>query len=551
MTAQNLPAPADNEGAGTGAASRPAARSSSRRLSRTTLRRGASLLVAVPATALALTSCFSVPALGGQQAGGKDDGTSVGFDGVQSATIQIESVGTFVSPSEGGYEAAGRGSGFIIDPSGLAVTNNHVVVGAGTLKVWLAGDQSETLNAKVLGSSECLDLAVIDLSGDGYPAFGWAEGEPKVATDVYTAGFPLGDPTFNMTRGIISKADTAIDTPWASIDHVIEHDARIRGGNSGGPLVNTKGEVVGINYAGNDTYDQNLAIANSEAREVIEQLAAGENVLSLGINGTAITDDEGNGLGIWVNSIASGGIADEAGVQAGDLLTRMEGVSLGTDGTMADYCDVLRTHGQEATLSVDVYRPSEDIMYRGQMNGDPLEAVSVPQAGGGNSGGGGDDPNGGSTGTFSSVTDDTGSLQMDVEDTWELDTTVFEGPDGAQYARIEASPDLNGYISGWDVGGVSLYASNAPSSTPDDWFSWTDSIASDAGCVLDAEEPFDDGYHNATYRYYTDCAGGADYLVLSGYSYAGDYLVTLTATMVTQEDVDAMNRAVGSFIAAF
>src|SRR5690606_5749131 len=104
-------------------------------------------------------------------------GRPVGFDGVQSATIQLEAVGTFVSPEEGGYEAAGRGSGFLITSDGLAVTNNHVVTGAGTLKVWRGGDTTNELSAKVLGSSECLDLAVVQLEKGSYPFMDWRKGD--------------------------------------------------------------------------------------------------------------------------------------------------------------------------------------------------------------------------------------------------------------------------------------------------------------------------------------------------------------------------------------
>ncbi len=94
------------------------------------------------------------------------------LDGVQSATIQIEAQGTFIDPEVGQVSnAAGRGSGFIIDPSGIAVTNNHVVTGAALLKVYVAGE-SQARNATILGVSECSDLAVIDIEGDGYPVPG-------------------------------------------------------------------------------------------------------------------------------------------------------------------------------------------------------------------------------------------------------------------------------------------------------------------------------------------------------------------------------------------
>jgi len=123
--------------------------------------------------------------------GGDDDSASTSSDGsrgpgavtstedVQSATIQIVAKGSFAQPagSLAAYEeveGAGSGSGFIVTPDGIAITNNHVVTGAATLEVFVGGDD-EPVKAKVLGVSECSDLAVIDLEGDGYPYLEWYE----------------------------------------------------------------------------------------------------------------------------------------------------------------------------------------------------------------------------------------------------------------------------------------------------------------------------------------------------------------------------------------
>jgi len=501
-------------------------------------KRPAAVAIALP-IALILSSCSSI-SLGG----GGDDGT-VDFDGVQSATIQIEAVGTFVDPSEGGYEAAGRGSGFIIDESGLAVTNNHVVVGAGTLKVWRGGDTCDTLNAKVLGSSECLDLAVIDLAGDGYPSFGWRKGEIATAIDVYAAGFPLGDPTFTMTRGIVSKASTPGETPWASLDSVIEHDARIRGGNSGGPLIDADGKVVGVNYAGNDMHDTNLAIHRDEVQAVLDDLASGEDVLSLGINATALSDEEGNGLGVWVSSVKSGSAADEAGILPGDLLTRMEGVTLATDGTLGDYCDVLRTHGQDAALSVELYRPSEEAYYRGKVNSDEVvETVSV--LGGGQSGGAG--------GEFITVTDDTGSVSVEVPASWrEVEGSSWVAGTGHTFAHIDASPDLDAYGSTWDVPGVSIYASSEAYGevTPQDLMQMMADAMPDDGCELEEAEGFSDGYHAGIYTFWQGCGGSAAALVVTADSAEGGYVIMVAVQATTQNDLAATDRILGSFIAEF
>src|SRR3990172_11469706 len=168
----------------------------------------------------------------------KPAGLVSSIEDVKKAAIQIEAQGTFTDPQMGTvYNAAGRGSGFIIDPSGIAVTNNHVVTGAGLLKVWVGGDQSKTYNAKVLAVSECSDLAVIDLDGEGFSYLDWYESPIGVVLEVYAAGFPLGEPQFTLTKGIVSKERAGGETSWASVDYVIEHDATINPGNSGGPLL--------------------------------------------------------------------------------------------------------------------------------------------------------------------------------------------------------------------------------------------------------------------------------------------------------------------------
>jgi serine protease Do len=192
-------------------------------------------------------------------------GSVSSLEDVRQAVVQIEAQGTFIDPEVGlQVNAAGRGSGFIIDPSGIAVTNNHVVTGAALLKVWVGGE-SEPRNARVLGVSECSDLAVIDIDGDNHPYLDWFEGPIDVGLEIFSAGFPLGDPEFTLTKGIVSKANTDGETDWASLDSVLEHDARINPGNSGGPLVNDSGKIVGVNYASSPMFSQYFAISRDVA----------------------------------------------------------------------------------------------------------------------------------------------------------------------------------------------------------------------------------------------------------------------------------------------
>jgi serine protease Do len=477
---------------------------------------------------------------------GAGGSSSVDFEGVQSATIQIQAQGTFIDlGTTNASESAGRGSGFLIGSDGTAVTNNHVVTGAGTLKVWVGGDSKTELSATILGASECLDLAVIKVSGGNFPFFDWHQGEITNGLDVYSAGFPLGDPEFTLTRGIVSKSDTASEDSWASLDHVIEHDARIRGGNSGGPLVDTSGRVVGVNYSGINELDYNFAISRDQVLPVLDDLAAGKSVLSLGINAQAMPAGEnGDPVGIWVASVKAGGAADEAGIAPGDLLTEMAGIALGADGTLEDYCKVIETQGEDATIDVSVYRVSTDEVLEGQFNGRALEAT-----GSGGNGGGTD-----TIGSFSTFSDESGSVSVDVPDTWnDRDGASFEDADGMTWYDASASTNLDGfYGDAWGNSGVSVSAS--PDRVGDDPAAYIaeriDVLSS--SCTLDENDTFDNGYYAGNYAYFSGCGDVSDYLVIGAIDYGQTHFIKVRVEMTTELDKTAvLERILSSFFAIF
>ncbi len=339
------------------------------------------LVGVLAATALACSSSGGTPEAAEPQPGVQatqpevqatqpKEGTSL--EDVQKAVIQIEFLGVFRDPAVGAVSGSGFGSGFIIDPSGIAVTNNHVVAGAASLKVRIGGDKDKTYNAKILGVSECSDLAVIDIEGDGFPYLQWYEGDVSVGMDVYAAGFPLGEPEFTLTRGVVSKASAPGETAWASVDGVIGHDATINPGNSGGPLITKDGQVIGVNYSSRPDYDQYFAIGTEKAISITKQLSDGKDVDSIGLNGQAVISKDGSLTGVWVSSVVSGSPADKADLQGGDVIVKMEGVELAKDGTMADYCDILRSHNADDAMSIDVIRYDTKEGLEGQLNGEPL-----------------------------------------------------------------------------------------------------------------------------------------------------------------------------------
>ena len=476
-----------------------------------------------------------------------DAGAVSTLDGVQGATIQIVAKGTFRDPEVGYADASGSGSGFLISADGLAVTNNHVVTGAGTLEVYVGGDTDKSYNATVVGVSECNDLALIKLTGvKDMPFLAWYDGDIKPGLSVHAAGFPLGDPEYTLTNGSVTKAKAGGDlTGTSSIDHTIEHDANIHPGNSGGPLVSEDGQVVGINYAGGnpDVQAQFFAIAADLAQPVVERLQDGD-FEALGINGWAI-DDQASGLtGVWVAGVAAGSPASEAEVLPGDIVTSMNGVPMGTDGTFKDYCDVIRTAGKKP-IAVDVLRYDTQEVLRGEINGDkPLaqafsfkqevqDEVAV------------DENTSSADYSYTQVTDDSGSIVVEVPSTWtDVKTSPLTLDDGSTAPFIGAATNLDKFENTYDVPGME-FALLAPVDDLDEtlgMFSFT------GDCKDNGIQDYDDGVFTGRYQVWSDCQGGdTAVIVLTAVPSDGRYTAVLLVQAITDADLDALDHIFATF----
>lgn len=465
-----------------------------------------------------------------------------GLDVVAAATVQIVAQGTFVDPEFGSTEGSGSGTGFVIDDSGLAVTNNHVVAGAGLLKVYVPGE-NEPRNAKILGVSECSDLAVIDIDGDGFTSLDWYGGDLQPGLDVYAAGYPLGDPEYTLTRGIVAKVAANGETQWASVDNVLEHDASIQPGNSGGPLVTADGEVVGINYAGGSmtNTDQFFAINAANAQSIISSLSNNEDVESLGINGQAVVSDDGSVYGLWVAGVTSGSPADELGLEPGDIVTRLEGVTIGADGTMADYCDVLRSHDSSDALSVEVLRYSSQEVLSGAFNGTPLETAFSFAAEL-------DDTSTAESSTtydYVQVSDDSGLLSVSVPSAWsDVDGSSIE-IDGVAAPSIQASPNLDDYNGTWGTPGMYFIASAALAGG--DANQLLDALTA-TDCTSTGREEYSDAVFSGLFEAFENCGGTDTQLInIVAFPANGAYAVVVSIQVVTDADLDAIDIILRTF----
>ncbi len=252
------------------------------------------------------------------------------------------------------------GTGVIVSSSGEILTNAHVVEGATEIRVRLAGE-TEPREARLLASDPGNDLALLRMSGDDFDAAVFADPDSvRIGDEVVAIGFALGlDGDPSVTLGIVSALDRTIGTDGAFLDGLIQTDAAISSGNSGGPLVNARGEVVGINTAvARDTATSaatnvGFAISAGEALPVIEalRLQAGGDPRTEGYLGVELGERRDGGQGAVVTAVQDDTPAADAGLEADDLVVAADGTAIdGATGLIATIRDL--GPGDSTTLTI-------------------------------------------------------------------------------------------------------------------------------------------------------------------------------------------------------
>ena len=251
----------------------------------------------------------------------------------------------------------GVGSGFILSADGYVMTNAHVVDGADEVIVTLT-DKRE-LKARLIGADRRTDVAIVKVDAVGLPFVKIGDvSRLRVGEWVMAIGSPFGlDNT--VTAGIVSakQRDTGDYLPF------IQTDVAINPGNSGGPLINLRGEVVGINsqiYSRSGGFmGISFSIPIDEAMRVADQLRATGRVVRgrIGVQITAVTKEVAESIGLGapmgalVQSVESGGPADKGGVEAGDIILKVDGKAVDKSGDLPRFIGGTRP-GNRSTLSV-------------------------------------------------------------------------------------------------------------------------------------------------------------------------------------------------------
>jgi serine protease Do len=258
------------------------------------------------------------------------------------------------------YEGGGTGSGIIIDNKGHIVTNNHVVEGANNITVILS--DGKQLDAKLVGRDTQTDLAVIKVDPEGLKVAELGDSSKlKVGELAVAIGSPMGtEYAGSVTAGIISGLNRSVSVGDNSIK-LIQTDAAINPGNSGGALVNSDGQVIGINtikFAQTTVEGMGFAIPMNEAKPIIESLIQNKKISRpyLGISGRTITDEEVEQYkvphGVYVSAVVEFSGADRGGINRGNIITKLGGKKI---ETIEDLVAEIQKHKVGDVIQVEIY----------------------------------------------------------------------------------------------------------------------------------------------------------------------------------------------------
>jgi S1-C subfamily serine protease len=303
-----------------------------------------------------------------------------------STSTSPGSLDPFGSPVPSVPSASALGSGFVIDKAGHIVTNYHVVQGAD--QVTVSFSNRDTVRAEVVGTDPSTDLAVLRVQTSAAALTPLPLGDSdrlQVGDPVVAIGNPFGlDRT--ATSGIVSALQRLITAPNRfTIDHVIQTDAPINHGNSGGPLLNSRGQVIGVNtqIETGDTATGNVgigfAVPSNTVKDVVAQVMRTGRVdhAYLGISGQAVTPDVAETYnlpvekGVLVGSVTTGSGADKGGLKGGDTQVVVAGetyvlggdIIVSVDGKQISSIDQLRDaiagHKPGDRVKLVIYRAAD------------------------------------------------------------------------------------------------------------------------------------------------------------------------------------------------
>jgi 2-alkenal reductase len=259
------------------------------------------------------------------------------------------------------------GSGVIIDSRGYIVTNNHVVENQRSLEVIFS--DGEKAPATLVGTDPFSDLAVLKVDATMPAVASWGDSDSlEPGQPVVAIGSALGDYQNSVTAGVVSQVHRDIkDADSTALRDLIQTDAAINHGNSGGPLLDIEGNVIGINVAvvrnsgltGDIAEGLGFAIPSNTAKQVAEQIITNGGVSRpfIGITYQMINErlaGEGNlprDYGVLISQVSPGSPAEQAGITPGSIITKFEGVELNEDNTLME---LLMQHkvGDTVTLTI-------------------------------------------------------------------------------------------------------------------------------------------------------------------------------------------------------